>query len=74
MQEKVLTLVAEKGEQSLPQLVTHIEAMETSMRSQGLMGTGQLSRVGTSGTSKAKPKEGGAAQARWSQMLRVWAG
>ena len=47
MQEKVLTLVAEKGEQSLQQLVTHIEAMETSKRSQGLMGTGQLSRMGT---------------------------
>ena len=59
MQEKVLTLVAEKGEQSLVQLVTHIEVMETSKRSQGRMGSGQLSRVGSSRSGGAKPKDGG---------------
>ena len=61
VQEKVLTLVAEKGEQSLNQLVVHIEAMETSKRSQGLMGSGQLSRLGD-GAPKAgapgKPQSG----------------
>ena len=46
VQEKVMPIVAEKGEQTLSQLVTHIEAMETSKRSQGMLGNSQLSRVG----------------------------
>jgi hypothetical protein len=45
VQKKILTLVAEKVEQTLSQLVSHIKA--TSQRSQGQMGTGQLSCLGT---------------------------
>lgn len=40
VQEKVMTIVAEKGEQTLSKLVTHIEAIEISKRSQGMLGSG----------------------------------
>ena len=58
-QDKVMTLVAERGEQTLQQLVAYIEAMEVSKRSQGLMGTAQLARMGV---SKAKPGAQGASK------------
>ena len=63
MQGKIMTLVAEKGEQTLPQLVAHVEAMETSKRSQGLLGTGQLSPVGCS-SGKPQPKQKAPANSR----------
>ena len=70
MQEKVLTTVAEKGEQSLSQLVRLIEAMETSKRSQGLMSGGQLNRLGMGKPGKPTAKSGsqggsGAQGGRW---------
>lgn len=59
MREKVLTIVTEKGEQSLSQLVCHIEASETTTWSQGWIRGGQLARLETDKKSvrKGKPQE-----------------
>ena len=50
MQERILTLAAEKGEtqMDLKEIVKQVEALETSKRSQGLMagGAGSLNRLG----------------------------